>query len=435
MTPAEAGLICFCLMMVLVLLSVNVSFAIIISGFIGLALIIGVQPALSSMAILAFERVTDYTFAVIPLFMLMSAFIANTDIGKEAYETSRAWIGQAKGGLAMATVGATGLFAACTGSSMAGAIAMAKIAHPEMKRYGYESKLALGTVAAGATLGILIPPSMGFILIGILTEISIGKLFIAGIIPGILEIVFYIITIFILCRFNPKLGPAGPKTTVKHKIGSLRLTWPVVILFVLIIGGIYRGVFTAAEAGAIGAFGALLISLAKRQLTRASFVESLLETAQITGMMIALIIGAFIFKQFLAVTRIPFAFSDYVAALGINKYLIVALLVFVYILLGMIFDIYAIIVMTTPIIFPTMEALGFSPVWFGVIMVRLMEMGEITPPFGFNLFALAGTIKDVKITDLYRGVIPFLIADVLHVALLIAIPALSTFLPEMMITR
>lgn len=435
MTPAEAGLICFCLMIVLVLLSVHVSFAILISGFIGLALIIGIQPALSSIAILSFERVTDYTFAVIPLFMLMSAFIANTDIGKEAYETSRAWIGQAKGGLAMATVGATGLFAACTGSSMAGAIAMAKIAYPEMKRYEYESKLALGTIAAGATLGILIPPSMGFILIGILTEISIGKLFMAGIIPGILEIVFYLVTIFILCRLNPQLGPAGPKTNVKQKIGSLKLTWPVVILFLLIIGGIYRGIFTAAEAGAIGAFGALIISLVKKQLTRASFVDCLLETAQITGMMIALIIGAFVFKQFLAVTRIPFVFSDWVAALEINKYLIVAILVFVYIILGMIFDIYAIIVMTTPIIFPTMQALGFHPIWFGVIMVRLMEMGEITPPFGFNLFALSGTIKEIRITDLYRGVIPFLIADVLHVALLIAIPTLSTFLPEIMIQR
>jgi len=435
MTPAEAGLIGFVLMMVLVLLSVNVSFAIIISGLIGLSLIIGLEPALSSIAILAFERATDYTFAVIPLFMLMSAFIANTDIGKEAYETSRALIGQAKGGLAMATVGATGLFAACTGSSMAGAIAMARIAYPEMKRYGYESKLALGTIAAGATLGILIPPSMGFILIGILTEISIGKLFMAGIIPGILEIVFYIVLIFILCRFNPRLGPAGPKTTVKQKIGSLRLTWPVVCLFLLIIGGIYAGVFTAAEAGAIGAFGALVISLIKKQVTGANFVDSLLDTAQVTGMMIALIIGAFIFKQFLAVTRVPFVFSDYVAALGINRYLIVALLVFVYILLGMIFDIYAIIVMTTPIIFPTMMALGFNPLWFGVIMVRLMEVGEITPPFGFNLFALSGTIPEIQIADLYRGIIPFVITDILHITLLIAVPILSTFLPELMITR
>ena len=241
--------------------------------------------------------------------------------------------------------------------------------------------------------------------------------------------------IFILCRFNPQLGPAGPKTTIKQKIGSLRLTWPVVLLFVLIIGGIYGGIFTAAEAGAIGAFGALVISLVKRQMTRSSFVNCLLETAEITGMMIALIIGAFIFKQFLAVTRIPFVFSDWVAGLEINKYVIVGIIVVVYIILGSIFDIYAIIVMTTPIIFPTMQALGFNPLWFGVIMVRLMEMGEITPPFGFNLFALSGSIEEIRITDLYRGVVPFLIADVLHIALLVAIPTLSTILPEIMIEK
>lgn len=435
MSPAMAALIGFGLMIVLVLLSVNVCFAIIIAGMVGLVMTIGVGPALSSMAIIAFERSTDYTFAVIPLFMLMSAFIATSDIGKQSYETARALIGQAKGGLAMATVGACALFAASTGTSMAGAIAFGKISYPEMKRYGYESKLALGSIAAGATMGILIPPSLGFIIVGILTQLSIGKLFIAGIIPGILQAVFYIILIAILCRFNPQLGPSGPKATVKQKIGSLRLTWPVVCLFLLIIGGMYGGIFTATEAGAVGAFGALVIALVQKQLTGASFLRSLLDSAQITGMIIALVIAAYIFKQFLAITRVPFVFSDYIATIGINRYVILLLLLIVYIILGMVFDIYAIMLMTVPIIFPTMTALGFHPIWFGVIMVRMMEMGDITPPFGFNLFALAGALPDVQITDLYRGVIPFLIADLVHVALLIAIPALSTFLPEMMITR
>lgn len=435
MSPAMAGLIGFGLMIVLVLLSVNVCFAIIISGMVGLVLTIGVGPALSSMAIIAFERSTDYTFAVIPLFMLMSAFIATSDIGKQSYEMARAWIGQAKGGLAMATVGACALFAACTGTSMAGAIAFGKISYPEMKRYRYESKLALGSIASGATMGILIPPSLGFIIVGILTQLSIGKLFIAGIIPGILQAVFYIILIAILCRFNPRLGPSGPKAPVKQKIGSLKLTWPVVCLFLLIIGGMYGGIFTATEAGAVGAFGALVIALVQKQLTGASFLRSLLDSAQITGMIIALVIGAFIFKQFLAISRIPFVFSDYIATIGINRYIILLILLIVYIILGMVFDIYAIMLMTVPIIFPTMTALGFHPIWFGVIMVRMMEMGDITPPFGFNLFALAGALPDVQITDLYRGVIPFLLADLVHVALLVAVPVLATFLPEMMITR
>jgi C4-dicarboxylate transporter DctM subunit len=435
MSPAMAGLVGFGLMMVLVLMSVNVSFAIIISGLVGLSLTIGIGPALSSTAILAFERSTDYTFAVIPLFMLMSAFIATSDIGKNSYEMSRAWMGQARGGLAMATVGACALFAACTGTSMAGAIAFGKISYPEMKRHGYQARLSLGCIAAGATMGILIPPSMGFILIGILTQISIGKLFIAGIIPGILQMTFYVTLIFLLCRFHPEWGPAGPKTNMKEKIGSLRLTWPVILLFLLIIGGMYGGIFSATEAGAIGAFGALVIALVQRHLTRASFIDCLLDSAQVTGMIIALVIGAFIFKQFLAISRVPFEFSDYIASIGINKYIVLFLLIIVYIIMGMIFDIYAIILMTVPIIFPTMTALGFDPIWFGVIMVRMMEMGDITPPFGFNLFALAGTLPDIRIQDLYRGIVPFFITDLLHVALLVAVPTISTFLPELMLSR
>jgi C4-dicarboxylate transporter, DctM subunit len=433
MSPSIAGAIGFGMMIVLVLLGINVCFAILISGVTGLIITIGFQPALSSMAIIAFERATDYSFAVIPLFMLMSAFIATSDIGKHAYEMSRAWLGHFRGGLAMATVGACALFAACTGSSMAGAIAFGRISYPEMIRYGYQPKLALGTIAAGATMGILIPPSMGFIIIGILTQISIGKLFIAGIIPGILQATFYIVLIFILCRLNPKLGPAGPKTTSRQKIGSLRLTWPIISLFALIIGGMYGGIFSATEAGAIGSFGALIIALVQKQLNRTSFTGALLDSAQVTGMIIALVTGAFIFKQFLAISRIPFVFSAYLADVGINRYVVLGLLVLVYIILGCVFDIYAIMLMTVPIIFPIMQSLGFNPIWFGVIMVRLMEMGDITPPFGFNLFALSGTIRDAKINDLYRGIIPFLIADVSHLGLLIAVPALSTFLPDLMI--
>ena len=433
MSPAIAGVIGFGLMIVLVLLSVNVSFAIIISGFIGLFLVMPHGPGLSSIATITFERATAYDFAVIPLFMLMSSFIAFTNIGKEAYDMARAWLGQFRGGLAMATVGACGLFAACTGTSMAGAIAMGKISYPEMKRYGYDPKLSLGSIAAGATLGILIPPSMGFILIGILTQISIGKLFIAGILPGILQIMLYMYYDYIICKIKPEWGPVGPKTTIKQKVFSFRLTWPVIILFLLIIGGMYGGIFSATEAGAIGAFGALVVALAKRQMTRNNFLASLLDAAQITGMIFCIVVGAFIFKQFLAVTRIPFEFSAWIADVGINKYLVLGLLVVVYLIMGCVFDIYAIIVMTVPIIFPTMQALGFDLIWFGVIMVKMMEMGDYTPPFGFNLFALAGTIKGIPITELYRGVTPFRDSDVVQIIILTAFPAIATFLPGFMI--
>jgi C4-dicarboxylate transporter, DctM subunit len=433
MTPAIAGIIGFCLMIALVLLSINVSFAIILSGFVGLLLVMPLDQALASVSTITFERATAYDFTVIPLFMLMSSFIAFTDIGAEAYDMAKAWLGQYRGGLAMATVGACGLFAACTGTSMAGAIAMGKISYPEMKRYGYKARLSLGSIAAGATLGIMIPPSMGFIIIGILTQISIGKLFIAGILPGILQIVFYCITIYIICRWRPEWGPVGPKTSIKEKVFSFRLTWPVVILFLLIIGGMYAGIFSATEAGAIGAFGAFVVAIGKRQMNRNNFLASLLDSAQTTGMIFCIVVGAFIFKQFLAITRVPFEFSNWIADVGISKYFVLLILVVVYLIMGCVFDIYAVIVMTVPIIFPVMQALGFDLIWFGVIMVKMMEMGDYTPPFGFNLFALAGTIKDIPITELYRGVVPFVISDVIQVILLAVFPVIATFLPGFMI--
>lgn len=434
MSPALIGIIGFCLMLIFILLGVHVAFALIILGFVGLVLLNGLDGAFSNIAIIAFSKASSYDFAVAPLFLLMSAIVARSDIGKEAYDTARAWLGQFRGGLAIATTGACALFAACCGSSLACAIAMGKVAYPEMKRHGYDDRLATGTVAAGGTMGILIPPSMGFILVGILTQQSIGKLFLAGIIPGIVQASFYVITILILCAINPKMGPASPRTTIMQKVVSLKLTWPVIILFLLVIGGIYGGLFTAIEAGAVGAFGALIISLVRRQLNMKSIIDCSLETAVMSGMMIALIIGAFILNQFLAQTRIPFTTSELIVSLGLNRYIIFAIIVVLYVILGMVFDIYAILILTLPILFPTMTALGFDPIWYGVMMVRLVEIGLITPPFAMNLFGLAGVVP-VPMVTLYRGVVPFIIADVLNVGLLVAVPAIATFLPNIMVTK
>jgi C4-dicarboxylate transporter DctM subunit len=311
---------------------------------------------------------------------------------------------------------------------------MGKIAYPEMKRYGYDAKLALGTIAAGGTMGILIPPSMGFILVGILTQQSIGKLFMAGILPGITQMLIYSITIYIMCRINPSLGPAAPPSTFKEKMVSVRFTWPIVALFLLVIGGIYGGIFTPTEAGGIGAAGALTICLVRRRLTRSSFFDSLMEGGLLSAMMIALIIGAFIFNQYLAITRIPFRASEFIVALEVNKFVILTLVAILYLLLGMIFDVYAILILTLPILFPTMIALGFDPIWYGVLMVRLVEIGLISPPFGMNLFGLSGAIN-APMSTIFRGVVSFLIADCFNLALLIAVPSISTFLPTIMLSK
>jgi tripartite ATP-independent transporter DctM subunit len=434
MSPDAIGLAGFAFMIILILLGVNVSFALIGLGISGLALLMGMGTALSSLAIIAFERATLYDFAVAPLFLLMGAFVSRSDIGKEAYVMARAWVGQLRGGLAMATAVACGLFAACCGSSLASALAMGQIAYPEMKRNKYGDSLSTGIIAAGGTLGIMIPPSMGFILIGILAQLSIGKLFLAGIIPGLICVVTYMVTISILCRINPKLGPPSPKTNFKQKIGSLKYTWPVLTLFLLVIGGIYGGVFTPTEAGGVGAFGAIIISLARRQLDGAGFFECLMDTAKMSAMMMALILGAFVFNQFLAVTRIPFLASEWVVGLGLSRYTVLFIILFIYIVLGLIFDVYAIMILTIPIIFPTMVAFGFNPIWYSVVMVRVIEIGLCSPPFGMNLFGLVGVVK-VPIGTLYRGVIPFLLADIFNISLLVAFPSLSTYLPEIMLSR
>jgi len=434
MSPVEVGLIGFGIMLILILLGLNVAFALVALGFTGLIILNGFGPATAAIGLIAFEKATSYDFAVAPLFLLMSAFVSRGDIGRDAYTMAKAWMGQFRGGLAIATTGACALFAACCGSSLACAVAMGKIAYPEMKRYGYDASMALGTIAAGGTMGILIPPSVGFILVGILTQQSIGKLFMAGILPGITQMLIYIITIYIMCRINPSLGPATPATTIKQKLTSVRFTWPIVALFLLVIGGIYGGIFTPTEAGGIGAAGALIISLAKKQMSRSSFFDSLMEGGMLSAMMIALIVGAFIFNQFLAITRIPFEASEFIVALEVNKFVVLAMVAVLYILLGMVMDIFAILILTLPILFPTMIALGFDPIWYGVIMVRLCEMGLYSPPFGMNLFGLAGAVN-VPMGLIFRGVFPFLISDVVNLAILIAIPSISTFLPEIMISK
>jgi len=431
MGQTEIGLIGIVILAVMLMIGLDVGFSMLVTGFIGFALIGGWGAAFGNMAILPFDTLNNYFFAVLPLFLLMGSFCSEGQIGRDAYGMARTWFGQLRGGLAMATIGACGLFAAITGTTLAGSLVMGKVAYPEMRRAGYKMPLAAGCVSVGGTLGILIPPSMGFIMIGILTDLNIGQLFIAGIVPGVLVIFFYISTIGIWTRIDPKLAPPTPRTSWKEKFASLRLTWAVVVLFLLVMGGIYLGWFTATEAGAVGAFGALVISLAKRQMTRKAFWNSLMDTARMTSMIIILLVGAYMFNAFMAITQIPNTFGEFLVNLNIHRWGVMVFILAFYVVAGTFFDPFSILILTISIFYPAVAALGFNLIWYSVIMVRLIEIGQISPPAGINLFGLKGVI-DAPMGEIFKGVIPFLISDMFNLLLLCIFPVIVTFLPDLM---
>ncbi len=431
MSPELVGLIGVLLLVVLLFMRVWVGTVMAVIGFLGFAYITTFKSALMILGAVPYSTIANETVASVPLFILMGVIVSNTGVAADLYHTAYKWLGQLRGGLAMSTVMACGGFAAISGSSQATVATMGKVALPEMQKYGYDSKLATGAVAAGGTIGILIPPSMGFILYGILTEESIGKLFMAGIIPGLLEILFYIGVVFVLCRRSPDLGPAGPKTSFREKVVSLKYTWAMLALFLLVMGGIYGGWFTPTEAGAVGAFGAMVISAIAGKLTRRNFLASVLEAAQTTAMMVLILASAFIFMKFMAVSRLPDLLANYVGGLPFPPAVILLLIIFLYIILGMFLDGPSAIVLTLPVLFPVILSLGFNPIWYGVLMVRVIEIGLITPPMGLNVFILAG-VTNSPLSIIFRGIVPFFTADILHVALLIAVPWLSLFLPSIM---
>jgi C4-dicarboxylate transporter DctM subunit len=431
MSQTTIGLLGIAILTIMLMIGLDVGFSMLVTGFIGFAMIGGWAAAFGNMAILPFDTLNNYFFAVLPLFLLMGAFCSEGQIGKEAYEMARTWFGQARGGLAIATIGACGLFAAITGTTLAGSLVMGKVAYPEMRKAGYKMPLAAGVVSVGGTLGILIPPSMGFIMIGMMTDLNVGELFIAGIIPGIVVIIFYMTTIMIWSKIDPKLAPLTPKTTWKQKFTSVRLTWPVVLLFLVIMGAIYTGVCTATEAGAIGAFGALMIPLARRQMSRKAFWNSLMDCARMTSMIVILMVGAYMFNAFMAVTQIPTTFGNFLVELPLPKWFVMFFILAFYVVAGTFFDPLSILILTISIFYPAVKALGFDLIWYSVIMVRLIEIGQISPPAGINLFGLKGVI-DAPMSDIFKGVMPFLASDVLNLVLLCVFPVICTFLPGLM---
>jgi C4-dicarboxylate transporter, DctM subunit len=432
MSPMMVGLIAFLILFTLMAAGMPIGFAMALIGFVGYVYLGGWTGALSILTTTPFDSVSSYTLTVIPLFVLMGELAAAAGLIGGAFTAAQKWLGRMQGGLAIATIGACAAFAAVSGSSMATAGAMTSIAYPEMKRYNYDSRLAAGSIAAGGTLGILIPPSVVFIMYAVFAEESIGKLYMAGLIPGILLAVFFMIAIYLQCKMNPALGPRGPESSLQVKLGSLKYALPVLILAVLVLGGIWGGVFTPNEAAGVGVIIAFVMGLIVRKLNLKNFSHSLMETISISSMVFVILIGAMIFNYFIVLTGIPNGLSDLVTNLAIPKYGILAVILFIYLLLGCIMDSFAMTVLTLPIFLPVLSHIGFDLIWFGVIFVIMIEMSSITPPVGMNVFVVAGMVREVPMYTIFRGIIPFFFCLVIIILILTLLPQVALFLPHTM---
>ena len=431
MSPEIVGLIGLIVLLILLFSGMWIGAAMAMVGFIGYAYIVGIKPAFAMVSQIPFTTMAWYPLTCVPLFVFMGIVIFHSGVGEDLYKTAYTLVGQLRGGLAMATVIACALFAAITGVSAPALATLGKVAVPEMKKRKYDEKLALGSLVCAGTMAFLIPPSVAFIIYGILTETSIARLFIAGFLPGILLTALFVATIAIITARNPKAGPAGPKTSFKEKVVSLKLTWPVVVLFLVVLGGIYGGVFTPTEGGAIGAFGALVISIAMGRLNFKKFLAALLEGGQTTAFIMLLIIGAYILMKFLAVSKLTILLGATVANLPVPPMAIFAAIAILYIILGMFLDIVSAVILTIPVLYPVVLTIGLDPIWYGVMVVILIEMGLVTPPVGMDAFILSG-VTGIPLSTIFRGAIPFLVAAIICIIILAIFPQIALFLPSTM---
>ncbi|PIE10376.1 MAG: C4-dicarboxylate ABC transporter permease [Rhodobacterales bacterium] len=434
------GAIGFAAVLALVLLRVPIAFAMGFVGMIGYMLETSFRGAISMVARLIIDTSQDYGLSVVPLFILMGLFVNKGGISRELYAASNAFLGHFKGGLAMATIVACGGFAAISGSSLATAATMSKVAMPEMRRYGYDDRLSTASIAAGGTLGILIPPSVILVIYGLLTETSIGKLFIAGIIPGTLGILFYLLAVRYSVMRRPESGPAGPRSDWPARIAALKGVWAVLLLFFLVIGGLYGALdfwplhltFSPTEAAGMGAMGAFLIALSRGRLSLRDTMEVLAETAMTTASLFAVLIGAWVFSNFVNYAGLPEGLRSFVESYDLYPWLVMGVIILIYIALGCVFESLSMLLLTVPIFFPLVTGMGFDPVWFGIIVVVVTEISLITPPVGLNVFILKGVVGDVSTGTIFRGVTPFWVMDLLRLVLLLLIPSLVLFLPSNM---
>lgn len=431
MSGVVIGIIGVAVLIALICCRVWVGAALAIVGFVGIVIMNGWSTAMGVVVTSPFTNLDSYVTTAIPMFTLMGMVIAETSIGTNLFDFANKFLGRKSGGVASATVVAAGLMGAITGSDNVSCVIMGKLALPELKRLGYKDSLATASVAAGAPLAILIPPSMAFIMYAMLTEESVGSLFMAGIVPGVIMVIAFVIAITIACKIDPTLGPMGEKFSGKEKAKSLVGIIPVVILFVIVLGSIYTGVCTATEAGALGSLGALIIAAFSKQLSFKKIKTILFETVLSVGFVIFMLVGTYVFIKFITLSKLPFAITNFVLSLSLSPSIILLMVAVMYVILGMIMPQIPMMILTVPLLFPAMTALGFDVIWFGVFVVMMMALGAVSPPIGMDAFIVSG-ISKVPVTTIYKGLVPFIIADVVVIALCCFFPVLATWLPSVM---
>lgn len=430
------------LIFLIVVMRMPIAFAMGLVGFFGFAFLMGLdisnvmdfrwRGALSMASNRVVDTVQNYGLSVIPLFVLMGNLVTRSGLSQELYNVSNAFLGHRKGGLSMATVVACGGFSAICGSSLATSATMAKVAMPSMRKYGYSDALATASIAAGGTLGILIPPSIILVIYGLLTESSIRELFAAGFIPGLLGVLLYLAAVWFVVKRNPDAGPAGEKAPWEERLEALKSVWGVLALFTIVMGGIYLGVFTPTEAAGIGAGGAFVIALARRRLTLSTLFETLADTARTSAMLFAVVIGALIFSDFINRAGLPDLLLGLVNSLDVAPLVVILVILGIYILLGMVFESLSMLLLTVPVFYPLVQSLGFDLVWFGIVVVVVTEISLITPPVGMNVFVLSAVLRDVRTGTIFKGVTPFWCADIVRLALITFVTPISLFLPGLL---
>ena len=431
MNAWEAAGLGFLGVFALMLLGMPIAFAMLLVGLGGLWLQMGEGTAMGMIGQMPINSTMSYELSVVPMFILMGVLVSRSGMSGDLYRLCHGFLGHRRGGLAMATVLACGGFSAVCGSSIATAATMGKVAMPEMRRYGYHDGIAAASIAAGGTLGILIPPSVILVLYGIATGTDIGALFIAGVVPGIVAVLLYVATVWAVARIDPASTPAAPRVGWRERLRHGRSVGPIALLFVLIIGGLYQGVFTPTEAAGVGAAGALLFAIWRRSIGPRSLLDALVETVITTASLFLVLIGALVFSNFVNLAGLPQALSSLMTELGLSAFGVILVILLIYLILGMFMESLSMILLTVPIFFPVVTAQGFDPIWFGIFAVMVTELSLITPPVGLNLFVIKGVIADLPIATVYRGIVPFVVADLVRIGLLIAFPALALYLPRL----